>query len=60
MLRGSRIDPRAFVHPAGHNQADVMALTQQVLEMLAPKEPAAADEQPHPAPQPKRRSKQEP
>ncbi|MCE2853270.1 MAG: pyridoxal-dependent decarboxylase [Chloroflexaceae bacterium] len=34
MLRGSRIDPRAFVHPAGHNQTDVMALTQQVLEML--------------------------
>lgn len=33
---------------------------EQVLEMLAPKEPAAADEQPQPAPQPKRRSKQEP
>jgi hypothetical protein len=34
---------------------------EQVLEVLAPKEPAAAaDEQPQPAPQPKRRSKQEP
>ena len=34
MLRGSRIDTRAFVHPDGHNHADVAEMAQQVLDML--------------------------
>ncbi len=34
MIRGSRIDPRAFVNPHGHNQTEVSDLAHQVLDML--------------------------
>lgn len=34
MLRGSRIDARAFVHPAGQNQAEVAELAHAVLDLV--------------------------
>lgn len=50
MIRGSRIDPRAFVNPHGHNQAEVAALAHQVLDLLIGHLAQAADKPMQPDP----------
>ena len=50
MIRGSRIDSRAFVNPHGHNQAEVAALAHQVLDLLIGHLAQAADKPMQPDP----------
>jgi len=50
MLRGSRIDPRAFIDPRGGNQREVQALAHQVLDLLVGHLAQAADKPLQPDP----------